>query len=226
MTDRRFKKIQQVLKSRQTGLTVLLDKVHNANNISAILRTCDATGVFGINVVLPDEETKYKVNKNTSSGNGQWLNVDIHKDTPSAIEKLQSRGYQVLAAHLSDDAIDYRDADYTKPTVILMGTEKYGVSPEAAQASDDHILIPMLGMGHSLNVSVATAVILYEAQRQRAEKGMYGEQQINDETYERLLFEWKQPKMTAYCKRKGIPYPKLDEDGDITDFSLINADKQ
>ncbi|THB65261.1 MAG: tRNA (guanosine(18)-2'-O)-methyltransferase TrmH [Gammaproteobacteria bacterium] len=215
MTDTRYKKMQQVLQSRQLDLTLLLERIHKPHNISAILRTCDATGVHGVNVILPDEEEKYRVSKGISSGNGQWIESRIHKDTNSAITTLKEEGFQILAAHLSDKAIDFREADYTKPTAILMGTEKYGVSDEAAEMCDKHVVIPMLGMGHSLNVSVAAAIILYEAQRQREAAGLYGKQQIAKEEYQKLLFEWKQPKMTRYCKQHGLDYPQLDEDGDL-----------
>lgn len=215
MTDTRYKKMQQVLRQRQLDLTLLLEKIHKPHNVSAILRTCDAVGVHKINVILPDEDEKYRVSKNISSGNGQWIESKIHEDTASAINDLHDNGFQILAAHLSDEAIDYRAADYTKPTAILMGTEKYGVSDEAAEKCDGHVVIPMLGMGHSLNVSVAAAIIMYEAQRQRVEAGLYDKQQISEEEYKKLLFEWKQPKMTRYCKEKGIDYPELDGDGDL-----------
>ncbi len=73
----------------------------------------------------------------------------------------------------------------------------------------------MLGMVESLNVSVATAVIAYEMQRQRAANGQYEQQQLDETTFEKLKFEWLQPKMAQHYRSKGQPYPPLDDDGDI-----------
>ena len=132
-----------------------------------------------------------------------------------------------MAAHLSEQAVDFRQVDYTEPCVIIMGTEKLGISEEVAEIADEHIVVPMLGLGQSLNVSVATAVILYEAQRQRWEKGCYERgTTIDPETYRTTLFEWMQPKLTRYCKQKGIPYPNIDEDGDVVDHELTQAARE
>jgi len=86
--------------------------------------------------------------------------------------------------------VDYRQLDYTCPTCVLLGTEKWGVSPEAAELSDAHILIPMMGMVQSLNVSVAAAVILFEAQRQRLQRGLYDQPQLSPEGYTEMLENW------------------------------------
>ncbi len=216
MTENRLNRMRGVLDKRQLDLRVFLEKVHKPHNLSAILRSCDAVGVDKAHAILPDP--MYRVNRRHSAGNGQWVDVEIHDDSVTAINDLQAQGFAVYAAHLSDEAVCYTSIDYTKPSVILLGTEKYGVSPEASAAVDKHIIIPMMGMGQSLNVSVAAAVILYEAQRQRDEKGMYDSVQFDDETYQTKLFEWMQPKMAKYCQKKGIPYPELDEDGAIVEL--------
>ena len=216
MTENRLNRMKSVLDKRQLDLRVFLEKVHKPHNLSAILRSCDAVGVSQVHAVLPDEQ--YRATRRHSAGNGQWVDVEIHDDSVQAIKKLQGQGFTVYAANLTDDAVCYTSVDYTKPSVVLMGTEKYGVSPEASAAVDANIIIPMMGMGQSLNVSVATAVILYEAQRQRSEKGMYDSVKFDKETYNTKLFEWMQPKMAKYCKRKGIEYPEIDEDGAIVEL--------
>ncbi|THB70856.1 MAG: tRNA (guanosine(18)-2'-O)-methyltransferase TrmH [Gammaproteobacteria bacterium] len=216
MTDKRLNRMRNVLDKRQLDLRVLLEKVHKPHNLSAILRSCDAVGVNQVHAILPDE--MYRVNRRHSAGNGQWVDVEIHDDSVSAIKDLQIQGFTVYAAHLSDDAVCYTSVDYTQPSVVLLGTEKYGVTPEASAAVDKNIVIPMMGMGQSLNVSVAAAVILYEAQRQRAQKGMYDTVKFDEHTYKTKLFEWMQPKMAKYCQRKGIEYPDIDEDGAIIEL--------
>ncbi len=216
MTETRLNRMKNVLDKRQLDLRVFLEKVHKPHNLSAILRSCDAVGVNKAHAVLPDE--MYRATRRHSAGNGQWVDVEIHDDSVIAINELQAEGFTVYAAHLSDQAVCYTSVDYTKPSVILLGTEKYGVSAEASAAVDQHVVIPMFGLGQSLNVSVAAAVILYEAQRQRAQKGMYDSVKFDKETYETKLFEWMQPKMAKYCQRKGIDYPEIDEDGAIVEL--------
>ena len=88
-----------------------------------------------------------------------------------------------------------------------------GLSDEGRGLTDEHIAIPMMGMVHSLNVSVATAIILFEAFRQRQALGMYDESHINPVEFERTLFEWAYPRVARYYRQKGEPYPSLDPDG-------------
>jgi len=121
----------------------------------------------------------------------------------------------VLATHLSQRSIDYREADYTKPTCVLLGAEKWGVSDEAADAADANIIIPMFGMVQSLNVSVAAATILFEAQRQRLAAGMYDEPQLSPDALHALSFEWGYPDLAPGYRERGECYPALDEHGAI-----------
>lgn len=213
MTQSRLNRIQTVLRRRQLDCTVILDNVHKPHNLSAIMRTCDAIGIDKIHAVQNDGKTK--TSSHTASGSQKWVTVEQHPTGVSAIHHLQQQGMKIYAAHLSEQAVDYRSIDYTQPVAILMGQEKWGVSEACAAEVDGHITIPMLGMVESLNVSVAAAVILYELQRQRAAKGMYEVSQFNPEELDRLTFEWSQPKMTRYYQRQNLPYPDLDEDGDI-----------
>ena len=190
MTPERLAKIRAVLDKRQPDLTVLLERVHKPHNFSAILRSCDAVGVLEAHAIpakygIPDLEgseglsLKGKTYNETSGSAAKWVGLRIHQDTDAAFAHLKSQGFQVLAAHFSERSVDYREADYTRPTCILLGTEKWGVSPEAAVLSDGHIVIPMLGMVQSLNVSVAAAVILFEAQRQRLQAGLFGQARLS-----------------------------------------------
>jgi tRNA (guanosine-2'-O-)-methyltransferase len=117
--------------------------------------------------------------------------------------------------NLSDSAVDFREIDYTKPTAIILGQEKFGASDIALAMADQDIVIPMVGMVQSLNVSVASSVVLYEAQRQRQLAGMYDTARIDDNRRQRFLFEGGHPIFAEACKRKGLPYPVIDEEGQI-----------
>lgn len=211
MTPERYALLQACLDRRQPDLTVLTDNVHKPHNLSAIVRTCDAVGIFQAHAISADGSVGR--HKKTAGGSNRWVDLKVHPSLGGAAAELRSAGHQILAAHLSDSAEDFRAVDYTVPTAILMGSELEGVSAEAAALADRHIVIPMAGMVESLNVSVAAAVILFEAQRQRQAAGLYARSRLPAELRQRTLFEWAYPRVARLCRRRGEPYPPLDADG-------------
>lgn len=213
MTPERLKRVDGVLARRQPDLTVVAENLHKPRNFSAMVRTCDAVGIHRIHAVAePDELRRHW---HTSQGAEKWVHVSIHDTAAQACKSLRGEGFQVLAAHLSDEAVDYREVDYTRPTALLMGTELFGVSEDALQHVDREIVIPMMGMSQSLNVSVACAVVLYEALAQRLKAGIYDESRLDAEALARDRFEWLHPVLADYCQRHGRDYPDLDENGDL-----------
>lgn len=207
----------RVLLKRQPTLTVLMDEVNKPHNLSAIVRTCDAVGVLEAHAVPPKHGTLAAFEGHTydaTSGSAhKWVKVSPHADAISAVRELQGRGFQVLATHLSQRSVDYREVDYARPSCVLLGAEKWGVSDEAAEAADQNIIIPMYGMVQSLNVSVAAATILFEAQRQRLAAGMYDTPQLEGQALANLAFEWAYPDLAPSYRDRGEPYPVLDEQG-------------
>lgn len=211
MSQARLTKVKSVLHHRQNDCAVLLDQVHKAHNISAIIRSCDAVGIPQVHAAENDAKD-IRTYQNATAGSHKWIDLHQHPSIEDGVEELKNQGMTIYAAHLSSNAIDYREVDYCKPTAILLGAEKPGVSDKGAKLADQHIIIPMHGMVESLNVSVACALILYELERQRKAAGFYGqENEISDKT----LFEWMQPKMARFYRERDQPYPALDEDGDI-----------
>ena len=213
MVPKRYQRLRQVLDKRQPDLAVLMENVHKPHNFSAILRTCDAVGVFEAHVVKPDGGMP--TYNNTARGSEKWIHLHLHTNINEAIKHLKDRDFHIYAAHLSDHSVDYRKLDYTQPTAVLMGSELQGVSEEAVKLVDQEIIIPMVGMVQSLNVSVAAAVILFEVQRQRLQAGLYNQVQLDSQTYEQVLFEWGYPEIAARYEHKGKSYPALDEEGYI-----------
>lgn len=214
MNPERFQRLQHVLARRQPDLTVLMDGVHKPHNLSAILRNCDAVGVFEAHAV-PARKRRLKADIQISAGASKWVPVHVHESIDQAVEHLHAQGMQVLAAHPDEQALDYRDIDMTQPTAILVGSELHGVSDEALRLADRHVVMPMLGMARSLNVSVATALMLYEAQRQRAQSGLYDTPRIEEPQWTEVLFEWSWPKLARRCREFGLPYPALTEEGEL-----------
>ena len=123
--------------------------------------------------------------------------------------------YPILVAANREGSLDFRDVDYSIPTALVVGAEWDGISEMAIDGATHTITVPMLGMGESLNVSVATAVILFEAQRQRREKGMYHQTRLRPECFDKMLFEFAYPRLSRELREKGTPYPSLDEQGGL-----------
>jgi len=159
-----------------------------------------------------------------SAGSRKWVALKRHNSIGAVCDELRDQGFQILAAHQSRHAVDFREVDYTRPSAILLGGELWGVSATAAAAAGRHITVPMLGHVRSLNVSVAAALVLYEAMRQREVAGCYDSCRLDPVTYRRVLFEWTHPRIARRCRQSGIPYPALDDDGNLLDnpFGIID----
>lgn len=169
-------------------MTVIAESVHKPHNLSAVLRSCDAVGIGTIHAIQPTGGVPTYTA--TSASAERWVDVVVHGTVDAAVAHLRREGKTIYAAHLSAAAVDYRTVDYLKPCAIVIGNEREGVSSGAAELADQHIIIPMLGMVQSLNVSVATAVILFEAQRQRLAAGMYDEPNLAPDELEAIAERW------------------------------------
>ncbi len=190
-STQREARIDQVLGRRQPDLTVVLEDVHDPHNAAAVLRSCDATGVLEIQTVHEHETAPGKLpSRATSSSATKWVPVVQHDDIATCYAALRERGMQIVATALTDESIDLYDVDFTRPTAIVMGNEHRGLTTAAIAGADLTVRIPMSGMVESLNISVATAVTLFEAFRQRRVAGLYDEPQLTGEELARLRNEW------------------------------------
>ena len=213
MTRERSTRLDAVLAMRQPDLTVFAENLHKPRNFSAMVRNCDAVGINEMHVSRGEDDIR--THWNTSQGAEKWMRIKTHADSGSACDHLAANGFQLVAAHLGKTAVDYRELDYTQPTALVLGTELFGVSDTTLSFVNRQISIPMMGVSQSLNVSVACAIVLYEAQRQRQAAGMYGKCRLDDETLAQQRFEWLHPVLANYCQKHGFDYPQLDEAGDL-----------
>jgi len=211
MTPERNRKLRAALDLRQPDLTLLAENVRNPHNVAAMLRTSDAVGTLELHAVSP--HGAFEQPRLITGGTRGWVRTVLHPSIEAAISRLKSDGFQVLAAHFSNSSVDYLKPDYTRPTAFLMGSELKGVSPVAAALADGHVVIPMRGFVESLNVSVAAALLLYEAARQREAAGAYTRPRLEPQRYADILFEWGYPRLAARYRDQGMPYPHLDADG-------------
>jgi tRNA (guanosine-2'-O-)-methyltransferase len=217
LLPRRFERLRAVLDRRMGDLTVLMEQVDKPHNVSAILRSCDAVGVLEAHVVsLPG---RLAMVNNTAKGSQKWVPLHRHPDSATAIGLLRQQGFRLYGTHLAAEAIDYRLCDFTGPTAFVLGAEKWGLGEATAQLVDQAIFIPMQGMVQSLNVSVATATLLFEALRQRQAAGLLptAGEGLSPERYGRQLFEWAYPDVATWCRAEGRPYPALSASGEINE---------
>ncbi|MFI5262997.1 MAG: TrmH family RNA methyltransferase [Candidatus Kapaibacterium sp.] len=188
-SETRMERMERVLAARQPELILVVENVHDRHNIGAILRSCDAVGVMRIMMVYYIESPP-EIAATSASGALKWLNFESYRSIKSCYDTLRKEGFQILATKIEPQAKSLYSYDLTVPTAIVMGNEHRGISQEAAAGADGLIYIPMRGMVESVNVSVAAAVSLFEAMRQRDAKGMYARRQLSEEILRSELQTW------------------------------------
>lgn len=191
MTPARRARFENVLSRRQNDITIVLENVFDPHNISAVMRSCDAIGVqdiFVLNTKIPRHK---KWGFRSSSSAAKWLTVHQYDVAEDCIAALRKKYELILTTHLSTDAVSLYEIDLTRPTALIFGNEHAGVSEEIRGLADGNFIIPQVGMIQSLNISVACAVSLYEAFRQKELKGHYGKQKLAAEEYQLLFNKWE-----------------------------------
>jgi tRNA (guanosine-2'-O-)-methyltransferase len=215
MTPERFAKLRAALTRRQPDLTVLADSVNKSHNVSALLRSADAVGIQRIHGLSTTGAMRR--HHMIAGGVKDWVELVLHPSSETALAALRAEGFRLVAAHSSAAARDFRDVDYTAKVAVIVGAELVGPSEAALAAADEHVAIPMLGLGTSVNVSVAGAVILFEAQRQRLAAGMYAESRLSPAEFDRALFEWCYPEIAQRCRELARAYPRLTANGELAE---------
>lgn len=178
MQERRAEKFKRVVACRQPDLTVILENVWDSHNIGAVIRSCDSVGIPEI--YLLDTENKLvkgriTVGKRTSGGAIKWVDVKYFDDREACFKEVRKKHKHVYGTHLNEEAVGLHDLELSDSVALLFGNEHLGITPETLAMCDGNFIIPQYGMAESLNISVACAVSLYEALRQRQSKGHYGE---------------------------------------------------
>lgn len=199
MTNERKEKLLKVLAARQNDLTVVLENVFDPHNISAVMRTCDAVGVQEIHILNTRIPPHKKWGAKSSSSAAGWLTIRQFSDARECFSSLHSNGYTILTTHLEPGSVDLYRLDLTQKLALVFGNEHSGVSEEIRALADGNFIIPQMGIIQSLNISVACAVTLYEAYRQKTNAGHYSERKIKGEAAKDLLQNWgmQQPDMPA-----------------------------
>ncbi len=190
MTPERREKLITVLSKRQPDLTVVLENVFDPHNISAVMRTCDAVGVQDVFILTTKIPRHKKWGAKSSSSAAKWLTVHQFDNAEECFTSLRKRYSKILTTHLSSDAVGLYEIDMTEPIALVFGNEHSGVSDEIRALADGNFIIPQVGIIRSLNISVACAVTLYEAYRQKHNAGHYNRADMDDVMKRGLLEEW------------------------------------
>jgi len=192
--DGRLEIIQATLAQRLSWVRCAMESIHHRHNTSAILRSADSFGVMDVHLV----PGKLQPSKGPSRGVKRWLNIHDHSTTKEAIEHIKSLGYSLWVADFSSPPISPEEMPLDSPVCIWFGAEFEGVSAEARAAADGVVTIPMRGFSQSLNVSVASALIL-RAVCERARE-LHGEQALLSPAVRDAL--WKQWREREEAKRR------------------------
>ena len=190
MTPERKERLLSVLGKRQNDITVVLENVFDPHNISAVMRTCDAIGmqdVFILNTKIPRHK---KWGSRSSSSAAKWLSIHQYTNAEECFAELRKRYSKILTTHLSNDAVLLHEINFSESIALVFGNEHSGVSDEIRAMADGNFIIPQMGIIKSLNISVACAVTLYEAMRQKQIAGHYNKTKLGKEQFNFLLDEW------------------------------------
>lgn len=188
-SERRLAKLESVIRHRQPDLTVIMENIHDPHNVSAVLRSCDAAGVMEIQLVYTDEKFP-KLGKKSSASAKKWVEQRQFKNVGECYKQLHKEGFIIYATHLGKGAKSLYDLDLTGKVALAFGNEHRGVSEESAELADANFMIPMAGMIQSLNVSVACAVTLFEAVRQRIAAHRYDASSFDEKEVKKMLKKW------------------------------------
>lgn len=190
MTPERKERLLSVLDKRQNNITVVLENVTDPHNISAVMRTCDAVGIQDIYVLNTKIARHKKFGQKSSSSADKWLTIHQFTDAMECFNELRKKYKRILTTHLSSDAVSLHAIDFTQSIALVFGNEHAGVSDEVRAMADGNFIIPQVGIIKSLNISVACAVTVYEAMRQKELAGHYAQRALEDSRYNGLLQEW------------------------------------
>ncbi len=188
-TDKRLEKISAAAIARQFSLSVVLENIHDEHNVSAIIRTCEAVGIPKVNLLYTIEKFP-KLSRISSASASKWVDTEKFSSVQECFGALRKDGFKIFSSYLDPSAKSLYQLDLTKKVAIVFGNEHRGISKEITDNSDEVFYIPMKGMIQSLNVSVAIAVSLFEALRQREKKGMYQKSELAQKELDELIDKW------------------------------------
>lgn len=190
-TPERTEKIFRVLEKKQPTLTIILENVHDPHNVSAVLRSCDAVGIIKVFLIYNGFQKFPELGERSSASARKWIDTEMYSTPEECFAAVRQQGFRIYTTAMNAQSTSLYRLDLTEPVALVFGNEHSGVSEEALSLADGNFLIPQVGMIQSLNISVACAVSLFEAYRQREAKAMYQTRQLPPERFETLATNWQ-----------------------------------
>lgn len=192
LSQSRQERIEDVVANRTYTVSPVIEGVYDLGNVSAVIRSAEALGYQSVHVVESSEE--FRSSSRTTQGSDKWLDITRWETSDECLTHLKRLGYRVVVTHL-EASTPLDDIDFTTPTALVFGNEANGVSDDLLAAADARCIIPMLGFVESFNISVAAAVALYHAYRQRLNRlGSHGDLDPETLTYLKARFYMKSVK--------------------------------
>lgn len=190
LTPERLNKLKNVLDKRQTDITVVLENIIDPHNLSACLRSCDATGIMKVSLVYDGSQPYPKLSKTSSASASKWVETILYNSIDECYNELKNNGFKILTTAMTAESISLYEIDFTEKIALVFGNEHFGVSERALNLADGNFLIPQVGIIQSLNISVACAVSVYEAFRQRNNAKLFDKPQLNEANLNEKLNKW------------------------------------
>ncbi|MBA4139925.1 MAG: RNA methyltransferase [Segetibacter sp.] len=190
MTSQRREKLLSVLNRRQGNLTIVLENVFDPHNVSAVMRTCDAVGVQDLYILNTRIPLHKKWGFKSSRSANKWITINQFSNAEECFTEVKKSYSKILTTHLGAGSVGLYEIDFLEDIALVFGNECYGVSEEIMKYSDGSFIIPQVGIIESLNISVACAVTLYEAFRQKNLAGHYKQPSLPQDKMNNLYQEW------------------------------------
>lgn len=190
MTPERQEKLLRVLQKRQDNLTVVLENVFDPHNETAVMRTCDSVGIQDVFIINNRRPPKRAWGFRSGGSAKKWLTVHHFVNAEDCFKELRNRYNKVLTTHLGSNSVSLYDIDFTESIALVFGNEGFGVSEEVRALADGNFVIPQMGIIPSLNISVACAVTVYEAYRQKELAGHYNGLMLKEGRLGELYDQW------------------------------------
>ena len=191
ISDERKQRFEEVLAYRTRHLTVVLEDIFQPHNASAVLRSCDLTGVQDVHII--ENNYTFDVNPDVVMGSTKWLDIrrynELDFNTPTVMEQLKAKGYQIVATCPHRDDFTPETLPLDKPVALVFGTEKTGITDYVMDHADRFVRIPMYGFTESFNISVSAALLVYTLTR-RLHEMTDVEWHLSEEEKEEVRLEW------------------------------------
>ncbi|HRP01966.1 MAG TPA: RNA methyltransferase [Candidatus Kapabacteria bacterium] len=190
LTPERYNKLKNVVEKRHTDTIVVLENIIDPHNLSACLRSCDATGIMKVYLIYDGSQPYPKLSNTSSASASKWIEIVKFNSVEECFIDLKRDGYTIMTTAMNSDATSLYEINFTKTIALVFGNEHFGVSDKALGLADGNFLIPQVGMIQSLNISVACAVSVYESYRQRNLAKLYDSPQLSNDEMILKLNQW------------------------------------